>query len=261
MATLVETAFAADRVKIRLLIDARMKELSAAGAASATAVEGPISARPEQVTSVTPAPRSETTGDKAISTLKSGESVPATSAGSEAKHGRWIVVLGVVAVAAIVGVLLARRTGGDATTAVTSATATAAPAEAMINVSIAADPAETRVFLDDVALATNPFHGAMLRSTLARRLRVSAPGFATEERLVTLDRDLNLEMALKPAPIGSATPTATTTVAAAARTPAAPLGAGTGAPRAVTPPATPAGPGDAVGGPVRKKPRTIDDTF
>ena len=261
VATLVETAFAADRVKIRLLIDARMKELSAVGSASASAGEGPISARPEPVTSVTPAPRSETTGDRVISTVKSAEAAATTSGGSEAKRGRWIVVLGVVAVAAIVGVLLARRTGGDATTTTTSATATSAPAEATINVSIAADPAEARVFLDDVALATNPFHGAMLRSTLARRLRVSAPGFATEERLVTLDRDLNLEMALKPAPIGSATPTATTTVGAAARTPAAPLGAGPGAPHTGTPPATTAGPGDAVGGPVRKKPRTIDDTF
>jgi serine/threonine-protein kinase len=266
VATLVETMFAADRAKIRLLIDARMKELSAAGSGSTSAsvVDASTSAQPEQATSVTPAPRSETTGGKAISTLKSGETAPVTASGSEAKRGRGIFVLGAVAVAAIVALLIARRSGGDASPqAATSSTtlATTAPVEATISVAIAAEPAEARVFLDDVALATNPFHGTMLRSTLTRRLRVTAPGFATEERLVTLDRDLTLEMALKPSAVGSATATAAAPIAPAARAPVVPLAAVPGAARATTPGATTPAPGDAVGGPPRKKPRPIDDTF
>jgi serine/threonine-protein kinase len=257
---LVETTFAADRAKIRLLIDARMKELSAAGSASAN--EAPTSARVEQATTVTPAQRSETTEDKVISTVKSGEAAPTTSGGSEAKRGRGVVVLGAVAVAAIVAILMARRTGGDPTTTASApltaiATATSAPAETTINVVISAEPPEARIFLDDVALATNPFHGAMLRSALTRRLRVTAPGFAIEERLVTLDRDLNLEMALKPAPVGSATATAT---AAAVRPPVAPPGGVAGGPHTATT-ATTAAPGETIGGPPRKKPRQIDDTF
>jgi hypothetical protein len=139
-------------------------------------------------------------------------------------------------------------------------TATTAAAEATVNLSISAEPPEARLFLDDVALATNPFHGAMARSTLARRLRATAPGFATEERLVTFDRDLSLEMALKPAAIAiaipSATPTTTPTTAAAAAPRSGPVTAGPSAPHAATP-----APGDTIGGPPRKKPRQIDDTF
>jgi eukaryotic-like serine/threonine-protein kinase len=259
---LVETTFAAERAKIRLLIDARMKELSSAGAAPVILTEVTGSIRSEQPTTVTPASRSEPTGDKVISTVKSGEAVPAAS-GSDPKRGRGILVLGVVAVAAILGLLLVRRSGGgssppaSASLAAASAPAPTAIAEATVNLSIAADPPEARIFLDDVALATNPFHGAMLRSSLTRRLRASASGFATEERLVTFDRDLNLEMALKLAPIGSAAPV----TAAAARPPSTPPAAGTSAPRAVTPTATNAAPGDIIGGPPRKKPRPIDDTF
>ena len=84
----------------------------------------------------------------------------------------------------------------------------------------------------------------------------SAPGFATDERLVTFDRDLSLEMALKPASIPSAAPTATTATATAAPR-SGPITAGTGAPHAATAPA----PGETIGGPPRKKPRQIDDTF
>jgi eukaryotic-like serine/threonine-protein kinase len=253
---LVEAAFAADRAKIRLRIDARMKELSAAGPASSSLVDAPASTRAEQATTVTvtPAPRSEVTGDRAISTVKAGEAMPAQASGSDAKRGLGLVVLGGVAVAAIVGLLLARRSGGDASPTSAIAPASAAAPEATVNLSIAAEPAEARLFLDDVALATNPFHGAMPRSPLARRLRVAAPGFATDERLITFDRDLNLEMALKPTPIGSAAPA---TTAAPPRPPAA----GASPPRAAPPIAATAAPGEPVGAPPRKKPRPIDDTF
>jgi tRNA A-37 threonylcarbamoyl transferase component Bud32 len=259
---LVETAFAADRAKIRLRIDVRMKELSAAGPASSGLVDAPASTRGEQPTTVTPAPRSASTGDRVISTVKSGEAMPATASGSDPKRGRGLVALGGLAVAAILGLLIAQRAGRDASPS-PSASATTAAVEATVNLSIAAEPPEARLFLDDVALATNPFHGAMVRSLLARRLRVSAPGFATEERLITFDRDLTLEMALKPAPIGASAPAAT--AAAAARP--APQAAGASAPRAATPTATAApttttaAPGEPVGGPPRKKPRPIDDTF
>jgi serine/threonine-protein kinase len=261
---LVETSFAADRAKIRLLIDARMKELSAAGAGASTLADLATVVRAEQPTSVTPTPRSEPSGDRASSTVKSIEAGPASASasGSEAKRGRAILALGAVAVAAIAAILVAQRSSGNAspTPPASTMTATTAAAEATVNLSISAEPPEARLFLDDVALATNPFHGAMARSTLARRLRATAPGFATEERLVTFDRDLSLEMALKPAAIAiaipSATPTTTPTTAAAAAPRSGPVTAGPSAPHAATP-----APGDTIGGPPRKKPRQIDDTF
>ena len=258
---LVETVFAAERARIRLLVDVRMKELSAAGAASAILSEATSSTRSDLPTTVTPPPRSGVTGDKVSSTVSSGEAMPAAS-GSDPRRGRGILVLGVVAAAAAITFLvLARRLGVDASppasASLASASAPTAIAEATVDLTISADPREARLFLDDVALATNPFHGAMPRSSLTRRLRVSAPGFATEERLISFDRDLNLEMALKLAPIGSAAPVS----AAAARPLPGPLPAGTSAPRAATPAATNATPGEVVGAPPRKKPRPIDDTF
>jgi hypothetical protein len=217
--------------------------------------------RVEQATTVTPASRSEPTGDRASSTVRSIEAAaaPATTGGSEAKRGRGILVLGAVAVAAILAIFVAQRSSGTPSPVppASTATATTAAAEATVNLSIAAEPPEARLFLDDVALATNPFRGAMLRSTLARRLRATAPGFATEERLVTFDRDLSLEMALKPAAIPDAA--APPTAAAAPRS--GPLTPGTSAPHAATPTATTPAPGDTIGGPPRKKPRPIDDTF
>jgi serine/threonine-protein kinase len=262
---LVETAFAADRVKIRLLIDARMKELSAAGAAASPFADAPTSARAEQPTTVTPAPRSGVTDSRATSAMKPVETPPASAPGAAMTRGRTVAVLGAVAVAAaIAGVLLARRSGSEAPAPAAASAASASPpasaaiADATVNLSITADPPEARLFLDDTALATNPFHGAMPRSSLTRRLRVAAPGFATEERLVTFERDLNLELALKTAPIGGAAPAIATAIAARP----GPLPTSPTAPRTTTPPTTTAAtPGEILGGPPRKKPRPIDDTF
>jgi serine/threonine-protein kinase len=260
---LVESTFAADRAKIRLLIDARMKELSAAGAAALSLTETATQLRAEVPTTVTPAPRSGPAGERPTSTVKSVETASASAGEADPKRGRAILGFGAVAVAAIVALWITRRPGGDArpppaanVVVASPSAATTAIAEATVSLSIAADPPEARLFLDDVALATNPFHGAMLPSPLTRRLRASAPGFATEERIVTFERDLSLEMALKPAPITGAAPT-TTAVAVARPIPAA---AAATAPHAAAT-ATALAPGDAVGGPPRKKPRPIDDTF
>ena len=135
-----------------------------------------------------------------------------------------------------------------------------APA-ATVEVWIAAEPPEARIFLDDTPLAQNPFRGVMPRSALTRKLRVSAPGFGVDERFVKLDRDLRLELALKAAPSASAVASAAT----------APSSTGTSAaaqPRPVAaPPPAPApkpgspAPGEALTGPQQKKTRSIDDTF
>ncbi len=133
-----------------------------------------------------------------------------------------------------------------------------APAET-IDVSISVDPPEARVSLDDMQLASNPFHGAMARSPLARRLRISAPGYTAEERLVTLDRDLHLELVLKPVAGAAPGPVAGARSGAHAepQTPAA-----TTASAHAAPPGSPtAAPGESLTNPARKKPRSIDTDF
>ncbi len=230
-------------------------------------------------------------------TLKAAETkLPASE--PSAGRNRILVVAAVVAVVATV-VLQVLRGGGSSPQAAAGASssgAASAPASASaepasaVSVMISAAPAEARIFLDETALATNPFKGTLPRGAQARKLRVVAEGFVTEERLITLDRDLQLELALKPGAALAASGTASASAAAAAgaqagsqpilvpgrpgltlptataavspfldkpsgQTPIVP-GPATAAPQ----PSSPA-PGEAITPAPTKKPRTIDDTF
>jgi serine/threonine-protein kinase len=125
---------------------------------------------------------------------------------------------------------------------------------ATVDVWISAEPADARLYLDDAPLQSNPWKGAMARSALTRKLRVSAPGFAPDERMISFDRDVRLELSLHPAP--AAAPSASAAPTAAARVPLlpgpGPAPAKTGAP----------GPGEALSPqPTKKTTRSIDDTF
>jgi eukaryotic-like serine/threonine-protein kinase len=272
VAALVQTSFAEDREKIRSIVEARMKELAAAGPASdfspfsrrglpPSSLKLPPPAEPTLLAAsrVPPAPQSEPS-DATMRAAASPASAGPPPAEPERRFGLVLAGVGVAVAVAITAVQLSRGGGATGAGAVASAvpaetaetTAAVAAAPATVDVSISVDPPEARVFLDDVALASNPFHGGVPRSTLARRLRVTAPGYAPEERLVTLDRDLHLELALKAAP-----------AAAAANPPPARAGrdapAGTSAVKA--PPVATAAPGEALTSSTRKKPRTIDSEF
>lgn len=247
-----------------------------------------------------PADRSAPSGPPSVPsepTLKAAETkVPANDA--SAGRNRILLAAAVVAVVATV-VIQVLRGGGSSPQAAAgasssgTASAPAPPAEpaGAVSVAISAAPAEARIFLDDTALSTNPFKGTLPRSAQARKLRVVADGFVTEERLITLDRDLQLELALKPgAPLaasgtaaaaasaaanaqagsqpllvpgkpGLALPTATAAVSPfldkpSGQTPTVAVAQPTAAPQ----PSSPA-PGEAITPAPTKKPRTIDDTF
>jgi serine/threonine-protein kinase len=252
---LVRETFAADREKVRALVEAQMKTLK--GHAT-TGEHAAVTAAPE------PAPVSKRElSEPRDSTLQ----VSAASASSasqkreEPGRGRLPLLAVGAAVALLVG-LWATRGGAPAHGPEAAPSARpAAPPEpapvATVEVWISADPPEARLALDDAALTTNPFHGVMARSALTRRLRVSAPGYATDERLITLDRDVRLELSLKSAP--SAAPSGTAAPAAVA-----PRNAG--APPPPPPTSKAAAPGPAPGEvlapqPQKKGSRPIDDTF
>jgi hypothetical protein len=302
--SLVRGAFAADREKIRGIVEARIKELVAEG--GPVADFNPFSRRSIQsresqrtapsagsveasaLSGGTPVPTSKRAlPDPSESTMKPATASPPAGP-PERRFGRTLIGVGVAVAVAVVAVEVA-RSGGPAAVADPTPSASAAgvaaaapPAAATVDVSISAEPPEARLFLDDTALASNPFHGAMAKATLARRVRVSAPGFATEERLVTLDRDLHLELSLKPLaggdPPGAAIPAPPTRprpgagpAPTAAKAPAATPGQAGGHPQTPgqeTPgqagghPQTPGqAPGDALTNPTRKKPREIDTSF
>ena len=261
---LVRSTFAAEREKIRGLVEARIRAVTAGG--------GDVTGSPQSLRSgLRPLSQSALPSPSALaeaqdSTAKiaaSSASSPAHPADAGQRRGRLMIGSGVVVAIAVVAFQLAHGTGpgpgvapepGGATiaTAGAPATTTAPPPAATVDVWISAEPPEARVSLDDMALGSNPFHGTLPRSALARRLRVAAPGYATDERLVTLERDVHLELSLKPAPPAAS-------VAAPARAGVAPTRARDDG-RAPQPP-TAAAPGEVLAPTPKKPTRTIDDTF
>ena len=100
------------------------------------------------------------------------------------------------------------------------ASAEAAPAvSATVHLRITATPAQAHVFIDDEPVAGNPFSGDLHRDERAHRIRVEAPGFVSWSERVTLDRDRDLALALAPSPTAApASPPATGQAAPASPT-------------------------------------------
>ena len=67
-----------------------------------------------------------------------------------------------------------------------------------VDVTLTASPASAHFWLDGRALEGNPFKGTLPRDGASHKLEVRAPGFVSEERTVTLDGAVQVELALKP---------------------------------------------------------------
>ena len=87
------------------------------------------------------------------------------------------------------------------TTAVTAPLQPSAATKAIAALRIGASPAEATLWLDGQRLAGNPYSGAHALDLAPHRLRAEASGYVTEERSIVLDRDLELTLALRPAPV------------------------------------------------------------
>ncbi|MBK8252180.1 MAG: serine/threonine protein kinase [Polyangiaceae bacterium] len=267
--SMVREAFAADREKVRSLIENQIKALQS----QTVTGERPAAISLPVITETTPVRRE--TSEPNDSTIKVAATartdVPPKPSGSKVPV---FVVLGVIAAAVIV--FLVMRTQDSKGPA--AATSSPPPpgevaAAATVSVLIDVEPRDARITLDDAQLSQNPFQGAMPKSALARKLKVSAPGFVTDERLVTLDRDINIQLVLKPeaAPTTSAAASSTSSAnAAAPATTAAKTSPGGGstpgsAQTASQPTSTGTAkgiaPGDSLTTPGQKKTRTIDDSL
>jgi serine/threonine-protein kinase len=249
LAALVRTSFAVEREKIRGLVEARVRAIEA----GATDTGAPID--------LVPAARIDRTGESGSSTVRVAASAATpTAAPSSPARTRALIAGGVAIGVAMTAYQLTR--GGHAGEAAASAAASAsgeAAAPATVDVVIAAEPAEARLYLDDAELPSNPFRGRMPKDGVVHRLRASAPGYASEQRIVVLDRSLQVDLALRASARPQDAPAPPAPAAPAGRPAAVPA-----KPAAATGPApasTPA-PGEAMTAPAaRKKPRAIDDTF
>jgi hypothetical protein len=85
--------------------------------------------------------------------------------------------------------------------AVPSATASGTPsASEPIVVSIDALPAEAKIFLDGVALATNPYEAEHSRDTRSHTIRIEAPGYKPQSSRVAFSGPVHTHVELVPVP-------------------------------------------------------------
>jgi serine/threonine protein kinase len=125
---------------------------------------------------------------------------PLASVASEKRRLGTVVVL-VLAISLVVGVgiwLFAHRPSALATDPTAKATTSAVPPPAPVEVelNITVTPAEAKIFLDDNPLP-NPFKGKLPSDAGKHQLRVEADGFIRQNRQVSLERAVDIELVLQ----------------------------------------------------------------
>lgn len=91
-----------------------------------------------------------------------------------------------------------------------------------ITLAITATPTNAKLTLDGIALAGNPYRGAIPRDSVPHTLVVSAPGYVTDTRKVAFDADVSTDVQLEPMFVGNGSfgrPTATAVTPSTGLTP------------------------------------------
>jgi len=210
---LVSDAFAAERTRINEIIEQQIGRVSEGDLRQGLpnlAVDIPLGSLPP------------------ASTGSSSPSFTVTRAAFRSPHvNRWAMVGAGVAVATLLGVLVARWNAPagspQASTAPTPSATVASSAQAavepgahtMITLTIRVTPAKATVLLDGAMLATNPFHSTVLRDSKPHKVSASAPGYLSEERLLQYDEDTTVDLVLKHVSARAAGPSAAAVTAGA----------------------------------------------
>lgn len=211
VSTFLTQSFAEDRRRIRQVIDEAMQKVKTDSdgslPASLRSSQLPVLSElsPISVSGASlPAP-SETA---LTQTASQPNIVVAPKAGGS---GPLIAVISVLALAlaVVVGMLLRPRVAPAVEPALAAETTAAAavssaPAEAasaavadQIELRIQVDRPDAEATLDDARISL-PFRASYPKKATPMRLKISAPGYQSEERLLVPERDLALEIALKP---------------------------------------------------------------
>jgi serine/threonine-protein kinase len=92
----------------------------------------------------------------------------------------------------------------------------AAPSAPRIELKLSALPDHAKLYLDDELLASNPFNATVPADHEAHSIRAEAPGYASEKKVVTFDKDVDLALRLGWAKAAAARPTKSAAPAASA---------------------------------------------
>ncbi|MEP7051013.1 MAG: serine/threonine-protein kinase [Pseudomonadota bacterium] len=206
---LLTDLYAEDRAEIRRLIDQRMKQASVED--DQPGFVGAIPAAPALLS-----------GLNAVTLTGNASSyvLPA-----QPHKGRWIAAL--VAVAVVAGIVGRSLSGPAQQVKRAAATENAPPSgkagraksQALVTLKVAASPPDTEILLDGAKLDGNPFSGQFPKDPALRRLELRCLGRVTEARMIRLDQDLDLLIALqidKGAPLNHGQHAIAASVAAAA---------------------------------------------
>ena len=199
LARLVEGAFERERSQLKKLVEVQLAQAGTAREVSLIEIEAPASA-------------SGSSRDAAIATAAATVPAPAPAESEPVDHTRADTpkrhrLRGVVAIGAVLCVVAGAVAVSRAPAAKGAVEAAAQPAAPSIEAMTAAEvpgarvrlstsPPSASLVLDERPIA-NPFDGPVARG--AHRLRASAPGYEVEERSLSVEADLVMELALRPA--------------------------------------------------------------
>jgi hypothetical protein len=115
-----------------------------------------------------------------------------------AARRRWLAVLAGLGALSCVAAWAAHRSSDAATAEARAQSASAASRS--VSLRIGAYPGDATILLDAEPLPHNPYQGHRSADLGPHTLEVSAPGYLTQRYEVLLDRDLDVDLALPPAP-------------------------------------------------------------
>ena len=204
----VNAIFREDRAKTRKLIESQLANVDAQGSISPALHDGTV-----QVPSL-----GEEAGKPSSERPTESERVPDSELPRRRRsHLIWVVfpflLLGIIG-GALVGHSIWKQApnaevpaadGPSAPTAnaessLGSAESTAAPAEEAphIVLRVSAQPAKAKLYVDDEPLASNPFDGNVPSDAAPHSIRAEAPGFMTDQKTVTFEKDVEVALKLFP---------------------------------------------------------------
>ena len=210
----ITTSFEADRAKIKGIIDEQLRARPAAESLVLPVIDPHTGSGGASGTRASHSDVGSGTGRVEIvgggNTSYTGPSALFTSSASaptgEGRSRRGLVVAALLAGAVLAGVVTFwQATKSPSGTAVAStgqvpldkpAVTAPAPTANEVEISIAVNPPEAKLFLDDKPLAGNPFKGKLAKDSAQHQLRVEAAGYTTRSDVLTFERDRSVDVVL-----------------------------------------------------------------
>jgi serine/threonine protein kinase len=115
-----------------------------------------------------------------------------------------IIIGAVIAIATVLGKTtpLPSHASATASSQPPAPSVTAAPVETTVDVAIEVVPARAKILIDGKNVGKSPFRAAVQKDTAPHEIVASADGYSTETRAIGFDRDVRVELSLRPVALG-----------------------------------------------------------